>query len=66
MVVFANVQRQYPEVWIKQRGSVTAREVMYRYKLRTEAEAIRMLDNLVRNRKLQRTSVDGEIRWSAV
>lgn len=63
MVAISSGQRQYPEIWIGQRGAVTAREVMTRYNLKTEDAAAAMLDNLVRNRRLVKTVTDGVTRW---
>jgi hypothetical protein len=64
MIAFTNVQRQFPEIWITRRGSVTARETMHRYGLKDEQAAIVMLDTLVRNGKLVKHIVDGVPRWS--
>ena len=60
---FQNTQRQMPDMWIKQRGPANARQTQVRYNLRTENEAITLLNNLVREKRLVRKEVDGVMVW---
>ena len=64
MAFFSNVQRQLPDIWIMQKGPVTARQTMYRYGLKTEQQAERMLSNMAREGRLVRfVDVDGATKW---
>lgn len=65
MATFA-ILKQYPEFWVRQCGSVTARQTMIRYGLKDEDAAVHMLDALVRNRGLMKwTDEAGIVHWFA-
>jgi hypothetical protein len=64
MAHFKTVPKDYPEFWVMRRGKVTAKDAMRHYQMKTEEDAARMLDSLVRDRRLVKFTEDGVTWWS--
>jgi hypothetical protein len=60
------MRHQTPDMWIKSRTqAVSIAEVMHRFNMSTEG-AERMLEALVRDRRIVRVEIEGESRWRSL
>lgn len=56
-------KRQLPEIWIKYQGAKTTAQVRLHYQRQTNEDTEQWLMNLVRERRLIKTNVDGVTMW---
>lgn len=61
-MAYFDAMKKTPEFWVMRQGKVTAKEAMRYYGV-TEEDAVKMLDNLVRDRRLTRRIEDGVTCW---